>query len=204
MVFTLSVRFCGRELSGFAVERLFRFISSIQGGDIDGSGKVSAKSQDEPVQKSLRQMEAEEADTERGGRAARDNGEDISSLHSPFEGTEGLVAWGRYHPGGLHNETSEMVACTGDATAHFPKLHGGPRRQAFLQLGKEIQRGSGEMASREREQAGLIHQDASTQSGFWGRSGTLFDMPREDIQCFFRCPGGDMEQFSGRRGCIGE
>ena len=64
--------FVARDLSGLAVERLFRFISSIQGGDIDGSGKVSAKSQDEPVQKSLRQMEAEEADTERGGRAARD------------------------------------------------------------------------------------------------------------------------------------
>ena len=77
--------FVARELSGFAVERLFRFISSIQGGDIDGSGKVSAKSQDEPVQKSLRQMEAEEADTERGGRAAWDNGEDIAPLHSPLQ-----------------------------------------------------------------------------------------------------------------------
>ena len=46
--------FVARDLSGFAVERLFRFISSIQGGDIDGSGKVSAKSQDESVQASLR------------------------------------------------------------------------------------------------------------------------------------------------------
>ena len=35
--------FVARDLSGLAVERLFRFISSIQGGDNDGSGKVSAK-----------------------------------------------------------------------------------------------------------------------------------------------------------------
>ena len=89
--------FVARDLSGFAVERLFRFISSIQGGDrgdIDGSGKVSAKSQDEPVQKSLRQMEAEEADTERGGRAAWDNGEDIAPLHSPLQGRRHRRAFG--------------------------------------------------------------------------------------------------------------
>ena len=52
MVHYLSA-FRVRDLSAFAVERLSRFISSI-GGDIDGSDKVSAKSQDESVQASLR------------------------------------------------------------------------------------------------------------------------------------------------------
>ena len=64
-------------------------------------------------------------------------------------------------------------------------------------------------AAERKEQAGLmIHQDASTHEWVLGKKWdlvvTMDDATGEIYSAFFRCPGGDMEQFSGRRGCIGE
>lgn len=82
-----------RHLSGFAEEGLSGFIFST-GGGIHGPDKVSAESQDEPVREGIQEMEGEEGDTGRGGRAVRYREEDVSSLHSPIQQRRDAWAFG--------------------------------------------------------------------------------------------------------------
>ena len=56
----------------------------MQGLDTHEPEKVSAQSQDEPVQESRQRMEGQEADTTVAGGVAWDNVTDILSSHSPL------------------------------------------------------------------------------------------------------------------------
>lgn len=106
MVHYLSA-FRVRDLSALPQQCLRGSIFSVRGGDIDGPDKVSAKSEDESVQKSLRQMEAQEGDAERGGRAAPDT---TTKAQKGFW----TAASGRCPRGGLYSRNPRSWwRCTG-------------------------------------------------------------------------------------------
>ena len=144
MVHYLSA-FVVRDLSALQEECLSGFIFSVRGGDIHGPDEISAESEDESVQASLRQMEAKEGDAEGGGGGSRDNREDVSPLHSPIQQQGNTRAFGLPLGEGI----TEAGSAAGDLgvggalqgplppaqrSSLLRSLYGAPRGQALLQL----------------------------------------------------------------------